>query len=165
MNDQLAKSIEGELFNNHINSQFLERFSNGEKKRILRSIHVRSLKAVLEDWAPDFASKNSNWLIENNDVRQMFENLRNARGVEVNLEDYRELESEYLNQMFDKRKGRFLSLNEYLDKHSDMKDSVRKAWYKQVEKRRNNGQRSLIEACTILRNQLLLIVRPQSCAK
>ena len=87
LNDQLAKSIENELFNNHIESQFLVRFSDADKKRILKSVHVKSLQGVLEDWAPDFSQNGTNWLITNADLRKMFDTLQDTKNINVRLED------------------------------------------------------------------------------
>ena len=117
------------------------------------SVHCK----VLEDWAPDFSKNGNNWLIGNTDLREMFASLRKERNINVSLEEYRKFEFEFLNQMFDPRTGEFYSLDKYLKQRSKkgLNNDVRKAWHFHVEKRRKNGQRSLIEACTILRNRLL----------
>jgi hypothetical protein len=152
LNDQLANSITTELEDNHKRSKYLKEFTDTEKSIIIGKIHVRSLKKLIEDWAPDFRGDETtdNWLIDGDILNELFIDL------DEDLSEWRMLEEHYQTIMFDPRSGKFLTLDDYLERvGDDKKKNVCTKWHEQISRTRDNGWRSIIECCTVLRNRLL----------
>jgi len=162
LNNQLAASIRRELQSNHIESESLSEYTSAEKEKILGMIHVRSLKGVIEEWAPDFQKDNPEWLIEDINLNDIFINME-KKNKNVDVKHWRPLQKEYQRQMFDERSGKFISLEKYIQTdsvHSGHKNNsvwkkIRTDWYNAIKKERERGHYSLVESCTVLRNRLL----------
>jgi hypothetical protein len=151
LNDQLADSIATELEDNHKRSKYLKEFTDTEKSIIIGKIHVRSLKKLIEDWAPDFRGDKTtdNWLIDGDILNEFFIDL------DEDLSNWRMLEKHYQTKMFGLRSGKFLALNDYLKHVADDKRDLCTKWHEQISRARDSGLRSIIECCTVLRNRLL----------
>ena len=81
----------------------------------------------------------------------------------VKTKDWRKLEEEFQNDMFDDTSGKLVSVDKYLKlaiEYETLQDKerwqkVRRLWHNRIYSRRRDGQISIIEASTVLRNQLL----------
>ena len=164
LNDQLANSIRNELHSRHKNSKYLLQETNSPKERedILYNIEVKSLKNVIQEWLPEVCKLNKDWHLGKQETYKIFAKLRDEQ-PNVEEKDWRKLEEEFQNYMFDDTSGKLVSVDKYLKlaiEYETLQDKerwqkVRRLWHNRISIRRKNGQISIIEASTVLRNQLL----------
>ena len=162
LNDQLANSIRNELHSRHKNSKYLLQETNSAKERedILYNIEVKSLKNVIQEWLPEVGE--GDWHLGKQETYEIFTKLRDQKPI-VKEKDWRKLEEEFQNDMFDDTSGRLIEVDNYLKlpinyetlQDKERWEKVRSLWHQRIDIRRNNGQVSIIEASTVLRNQLL----------
>ena len=158
LNDELAKSIKEELNGQHKNSPFLTSFRREEKDEIIKTIDVKSIKQILEEWMPlKNNDKDSEWLVSDDDLWIMFETLRARPGISLEERVFRDLQEDYQNFMFDRYTGMFLDASKYLEQScaKHLGREVLEKWHDVVRLNRENGKLPLHEACAFLRNQLL----------
>ena len=156
LNKQLAKSIEKELKRQHRKSPLLSNFDDGKKENIFRSIKVKSLDEVLEEWLPEetvnFSKK---WKME---PSQIFTTLETKPKLKVERKQFRWLEEAFQKHMFDKRTGMLTSKETFLKttaNNQNLNQDICSAWYDEIKRQKENGRMSIIGACTLLRNRLL----------
>lgn len=165
LNDQLANSIRNELHSRHINSKYLKQEIKLAKDRqdILYKIEVKSLKNVIQEWLPEVSKLNENWHLGKQETYEIFTKLKTDESI-VEEKDWRKLEEEFQNNMFDDTSGKLVSVDKFVNElaieYETLQDKerwekVRRLWHKRIAIRRKNGQISIIEASTVLRNQLL----------
>lgn len=164
LNDQLANSIRSELHSRHINSKYLKQEIKSAKDRqdILYKIEVKSLKNVIQEWLPEVCKLNEDWHLGKQETYKIFAKLRDEQ-PSVKQKDWRKLEEEFQNGMFDDTSGKLVSVDKYLKlaiEYQTLQDKerwekVRRLWHNKISIRRRDGQISIIEASTVLRNQLL----------
>ncbi len=156
LNKQLAKSIEKELKRQHRKSPLLSNFSEEEQENIFRSIKVKSLDEVLEEWLPEeTVNYSKKWKTE---LRQIFGILESKPKLKVERKQFRWLEEAFQKHMFDKRTGALDSKEMFLERtaiNQNLNKDVCSAWYDEVKRQKEKGRMSIIEACTLLRNRLL----------
>ena len=160
LNDQLANSIRNELHSRHKNSKYLlqETKSPKEREDILYNIEVKSLKNVIQEWLPVVGE--GDWHLGKQETYEIFTKLKTESIVED--KDWRRLEEEFQNAMFDDTSGKLITVDKYLKipiEYETLQDKER--WEKDEGcgtkelPSDENGQVSIIEASTVLRNQLL----------
>ena len=167
LNDQLANSIRNELHSRHKNSKYLHQETNGDKTAIndiLYNIEVRSLKNVIEEWLPEVTQGNNQWHLGKQETYSIFTKLKKENS-EISEKDWRKLEKEFQNDMYDDESGKLIKIEDYVEKDTeeewDYQDKerwkkVRRLWHGRLKNRREKyGQISTVEASIVLRNQLL----------
>ena len=115
LNDQLANSIQDELHSRHKNSKYLlqEAKTSKEREDILYNIEVKSLKNVIQEWLPEVCKLNKDWHLGKQETYKIFAKLRDEQ-PDVEEKDWRKLEEEFQNYMFDDTSGKLVSVDKYL---------------------------------------------------
>ena len=156
LNKQLAKSIEKELKRQHRKSPLLSNFSDEKKENIFRSIKVKSLDEVLEEWLPEeTVNFQKKWKME---LSNIFAILETKPRLKVERKQFRWLEEAFQKHMFDRRTGSLTSKETFLQRtaiNENLDQAVCSAWYDEIKRQKENGRMTIIEACTLLRNRLL----------
>ena len=148
LNDQLANSIRNELHSRHINSKYLKQEIKLLKERqdLLYKIEVKSLKNVIQEWLPEVRKLNKDWHLGKQETYKIFAKLRDEQ-PSVEEKDWRKLEEEFQNVMFDITSGKLVSVDKYLELHIDLETfqdkerwkKIRRLWHDKISIRRNNG--------------------------
>jgi len=142
LNDQLAKSIERELEDNHKKSKYLEEFSYQEKTEIIEKIHVRSLKTLIGEWAPDFLPKEG-YLLDSV-VNEIFSGFEEKEALVDS--DHRELLiSHYRTKMFDQNSRELRNEEKYLSKVESNEKELCELWYAVIKDAHEERSRWLID--------------------
>ena len=86
-----------------------------DKDRIIQSIDVRSVRRLIEEWAPDFKGDKEDWLLDHRGVKKIFEEMISNRIIqEQDRGLWRYFLLDYQGNMFDDRSGVFLEIEEYM---------------------------------------------------
>ena len=131
---------------------------------ILYNIEVISLKNVIEEWLPEVTQGNNQWHLGKQETYSIFTKLKKENS-EISEKDWRKLEKEFQNDMYDDESGKLIKIEDYVEidteeewNYQDQErwKKVRRLWHGRLKNRREKyGQISTVEASIVLRNQLL----------
>ena len=146
--------ISGEFL--HLDEYLKSSSLEGRLDKEVRTQWHRTLQPVYEEQRPSHDPSGSNWLIDDDHLRQsLFENLKKRKN-EVQDRDFRDFQKDYQQNMFDKTSGNFLDLEKYLERNPlELDREIRTQWHILVQNARKRGMLPVNEACALVRNRLL----------
>jgi hypothetical protein len=131
LTNELANSISQELERHHLDSPFLADIEESKRPDVIKTIEVKSLKTLLEEWMI-FQISMKDSTVEY--LRPFFNPIR--KSLKLKERDFRLLLEDYQQNMFDEISGKFLDLDEYLKSsppEGKLNKEVRTQWHQSLQ--------------------------------